>query len=43
MVAGMVDPIARTALKKFIIGWNAEMRALVSYPETIVNILDSKK
>lgn len=43
MVAGMADPIARIALKKFVINWNAEMRELVSYPDTIVDILESQK
>lgn len=43
MVAGMADPIARRTLRKFITGWNAEMRTLVSYPDTIVDILESQK
>lgn len=43
MVAGMADPIARIALKKFVINWNAEMSELVSYPDTIVEILESQK
>jgi 5'-deoxynucleotidase YfbR-like HD superfamily hydrolase len=43
MIAGMKDKVAKKELASFIKDWKKEMQAVISYPDTIHEIISSSK